>query len=237
MINLGCSGWYYEHWAGTFYPSNLDRGDWLEYYSKKFKTVEINSTFYNFPTPKILKGWTKRTPDDFKLSLKVNRLISHEKRFEGTEELIERFYKLGDKLGDKLGCFLFQLPSDMNRNLKTLEAIIKQFDLEKNNVIEFRHESWWDPRVYALLKENDIAFCIESHPKLPEDIVVTSKNVYFRLHGRDKMYSSNYSKQDLQELARKIGKIKGKKEVWIYFNNDLDGYAPTNCLQLAKMLK
>ena len=112
---LGCSGWYYDEWQGIFYPDDLPKKEWLQFYSKQFNTVEMNNTFYRFPTEKILKSWFKRTQKDFIFTLKANRLFTHRKRFQDVKGLVDQFYQLADVLSEKLGCILFQLPPTMNK--------------------------------------------------------------------------------------------------------------------------
>ena len=156
---LGCSGWYYNDWAGKFYPEKLNKSKWLEYYSKHFNTVEINNTFYRFPNEKTVKGWYNRTPDDFKITLKANQLITHRKRFKNTQSTINRFYGLAEILEDKLSCILFQFPPFKSKDIDFLKNAINQFDISKNNVIEFRHPSWFDKEVYNVLNEFNVSFC------------------------------------------------------------------------------
>jgi len=158
------------------------------------------------------------------------------KKFKNTRELIKNFYSLGGQLKEKMGCFLFQLPPNLKFSENKLKEIINQLDLEKKNVIEFRHVSWFAKEVYKEFKKNGIIFCIVSSPKLPEDFVKTTKDVYIRFHGRGSWYSSNYSDKELKEWAAKIKKSKAKN-VWVYFNNDANAYAVKNCIYLKKLLK
>ena len=113
---LGCSGWYYDHWVDRFYPGNLDKAKWLGYYAEHFNTVEVNSTFYHFPTKRMLRGWYRRTPEDFVFTLKANQLITHKKKFQGTRGLVDRFYQIAELLEDKLGCILFQIPPLLSKD-------------------------------------------------------------------------------------------------------------------------
>lgn len=232
----GCSGWYYKDWKGRFYPERLSESKWLEYYSRHFNTVEINNTFYRFPNEKTVKGWHNRTPEDFKVTLKVNQLITHRKRFEGTQSAINRFYNLADILEDKLGCILFQFPPDIPKNIVFLKNAIKQFDPLKNNIVEFRHSSWFDSEVYKLLGEFEVGFCSVSSPELPEDIITTSNTVYVRFHGIGvEKYRYLYSKEELKGWADKIRKLD-VENVFCYFNNDYNANAPQNCIMLKEML-
>lgn len=233
---LGCSGWYYDHWVGRFYPEDLDKTKWLEYYAEHFNTVEVNSTFYRFPTKRMLRSWYRRTPEDFVFTLKANQLITHKKKFKGTQGLVDRFYQLAELLEDKLACILFQIPPFLSKDIVFLKAVIEQLDLEKDSVVEFRNQSWFCEEVYSLLRENRVGFCTISAPNLPQDLVATSHNAYVRFHGRNDWYRYLYSKGELQKWAEKIQRLE-VKNVFCYFNNDYQANAVTNCQQLRENLE
>jgi len=234
-VNVGCSGWFYWHWKDRFYPSNVPQSKWFKYYTTKFNTVELNSTFYHFPKISTAKNWYKQSPKNFIYTLKVNRVITHIKKFKATSRLVKDFYKVGDELKEKIGCFLFQLPPSLKFNKKKLDEIIDQLDLKRRNVLEFRHDSWFTPEVYEILRKNKIIFYIVSSPSLPEDFVKTTEEIYVRFHGRGGWYSSNYSDDELKEWAKKIKKSKAE-QVWAYFNNDFNANATRNALTLKKLL-
>lgn len=233
---LGCSGWYYDNWVGRFYPEKLSKSKWLQYYSKHFNTVEVNNTFYRFPNEKTIKGWFNRTPENFKLTLKANQLITHRKRFKDTQSTINRFYNLVEILENKLGCILFQLPPSQSKDINFLKNAARQFDSTKNNVIEFRHSSWFDDEVYDLLKECEVGFCSVSAPDLPDNLINTSNLSYVRFHGiGTEKYQYLYSEGELKEWADKIKKSNSDK-IFCYFNNDYNANAPKNCQMLQKIL-
>ena len=232
---IGCSGWFYWHWKGLFYPDDLEQSKWFKHYTKCFNTVELNSTFYRFPKPSTAKGWYRQAPPSFIYTLKVNRLITHIKKFKGCNQLIKDFYKVGDEVKEKMGCFLFQLPPSLKYNKKKLDEIMDQLDLERSNVLEFRHPSWFTEEVYDSLKSSGIIFCAVSAPGLPETLVKTADDVYIRFHGKESWYAYEYSKEELKEWKARIEKLKPKR-VWAYFNNDANAYAPFNALALKKLL-
>jgi len=235
MKYLGCSGWYYGHWEGLFYPEGLAKNKWLEFYAKKFNTVEVNATFYRFPFPNMVKGWYNKTSKDFKFTLKGNRLITHVKKLKDVKKLVNSFYKTADILKEKLACILWQFPPSLKLDLKRLDKFCKDLNTKYNNVIEFRHKTWYCKDVYKLLKKNRIGYCIVSAPNLPEDIKVTTKFAYIRFHGKKSWYGSRYSKKEMQEWAEIIKKLK-VKDVYAYFNNDYNAYAVKNCLELKKLV-
>jgi len=236
MNYLGCSGWSYDHWIKRFYPKDLPSNQWIIYYAKTFNTVEINMSFYRFPFPNMIKAWYKKTPKDFKFTFKANRLITHMKKLKNTKPIINRFYKLTDLMKEKLGCILFQLPPSIKYNKTLLNNFIKQLNKKYKNVIEFRHESWFNKECYNILKKNNIIYCIVSSPEMPEDYQKTSNIVYLRLHGKQGMYSDNYSKKELKEIANKLKKLR-YKHCYVYFNNDSNAYAVYNCIELKKAMK
>lgn len=228
---VGCSGWYYKHWKDIFY--NVSQKKWLSFYASKFRTVELNSTFYRFPNDKTVELWLSNTPENFIFSLKVSRLVTHIKRFHG--DYLENFYNLCKKFGDKLGCVLFQLPPNFTYKPEYLRRILASVDPDFMNVFEFRHKSWLTSEVYDALRENGISFCIVSSPKMPGDFIRTSENIYIRFHGSTAMYASDYSRRELASWAGKISN-SGAKKVFAYFNNDVGAFAPKNALELLKLL-
>ena len=236
MYHIGCSGWFYWHWKRKFYPANLPQSKWFQFYAKHFSTVELNSPFYHFPKLSTAKAWYRNSPKNFIYTLKVNRFITHIKKFKGTSGLIKDFYKLGDGLKEKMGCFLFQLPPSLRFNMEKLNEIIKQLDAERNNVIEFRHESWFTEEVYDKFKKNNIIFCIVSSPEMPETFAKTADDIYIRFHGKEDLYGSNYSNKELKSWAKKI-KNSRARNTWAYFNNDSNAYAVKNSLCLKEILR
>jgi uncharacterized protein YecE (DUF72 family) len=198
--------------------------------------VEVNSTFYRFPNKEMLRNWYRKTPEDFVFALKVNQLITHEMKFQGTQGLVDRFYQLAELLKDKLGCILFQIPPHRSKDIVFLKVVIEQLDHEKDNVMEFRHPSWFCEEVYSLLRENQVGLCSVSAPDLPQVVVATSPNAYVRFHGKNYWYHYLYSKEELQKWAEKIRRLKAKN-VFCYFNNDYQANAVSNCQQLRENLE
>ncbi len=233
---LGTSGYSYQHWKQRFYPKDLPQNEWLEYYAKYFLTVEINSSFYRFPYPNVLKAWYNKTPKDFLITLKANRSITHIKRLRNVKRLLNNFYSLADLLKEKLGCILFQLPPNFKIDTKILKNFLEMLPNKYENVVEFRNNSWFCNEVYELLKQYNIIFCIVNSPSISTRFIKTSNTSYIRFHGLKSLYSSNYSDKELKDYAEKIKNLKAKK-VYAYFNNDFNTYAVKNCLKLKSLLK
>ena len=236
VYQLGTSGWSYSEWKGRFYPEGLSQKKWLPFYAEHFSTVEINMTFYRLPKPDTLMGWLDKTPSDFMFTLKANRQITHYKKLKDVKSDLRYFYILADSLQDRLGCILFQLPPSLTLDLDLLKSFLSILSSSHKNVIEFRHESWFTERIYDLLREHKVTFCVVSSPKLPDTIIETAETSYFRFHGRIGWYKYNYSDDELKEWAEAIRKTE-VQECFIYFNNDYHAYAVRNCQKLGEFLK
>lgn len=236
-VNVGCSGWFYWHWRGLFYPQELPTTKWFEHYARNFNTVELNAPFYSWPTVNAVKGWSRQTGDTkFIYTVKVCELITHVKRFRRTHTLVRDFGFIADVLGDRMGCFLFQLPPSYQYSADRLKSILGQLDPSRRNVVEFRHRSWWNPKVYAAFKQAGAMFCSCSAPGLPDELISTSDEVYIRFHGRSRWYRHDYTSEELTVWTERV-KASGCRRVWAYFNNDRDGYAIRNAQEFSRQLK
>jgi len=219
--HIGCSGFSYKEWKEEFYPKGLAQSKWFNYYTEHFDTLELNTTFYRFPTDKSLKGWYDKAPDGFSFSAKVPKSITHFKKFEDTDRMVNDFYTLlREGLQEKLGCVLFQLPPNLLYSREKLDKIISQADPAFTNVIEFRHESWWRKDVQNLLKKHAISFCGVSFPKIRfDDAVINTPTCYYRFHGVPKLFYSEYDKKFIERIYNEVVQNKKVKTAYIYFNN------------------
>ena len=234
-VYVGCSGWRYWKWRDSFY-AGVPQENWFEHYLKRFDTVEINASFYSWPTVANVQAWRRQSgKKKFVYTVKVCELITHVRRFKGTKTLIRDFGLLADILGERMGCFLFQLPPSHHYTKARLEAIVSQLDPARRNVVEFRHASWWNDEVYRAFQEAGIIFCSCSGPRLPDELIRTADEVYVRLHGPKRWYQHDYSKSELAIWTDRI-RASGAKRAWIYFNNDNDAHAPKNAKALRRML-
>ena len=234
--HVGCSGWFYWKWRGLFYPADIPAGEWFDYYAEHFDTVEINASFYSWPTVTNVKSWKRQAGyRKFIYTVKVCELITHIKKFKGTKTLVKDFGMIADILGERMGCFLFQLPPSYRFTKARLKSILAQLDPARRNVLEFRHASWWNETVYAAFREAGVIFCSCSGPKLPDELVKTADDVYVRLHGPERWYRHHYSMEELSKWAESI-KASGAKRAWIYFNNDNEGHAPENAITMQRLL-
>ena len=236
-LNIGCSGWFYWHWRGAFYPQDMPTKDWFAHYQKHFRTVELNAPFYSWPTINTVKTWARQAENEnFIYTIKVCELITHVKRFSRTQTLVKDFGFIADLLGAHMGCFLFQLPPSFHYTSARLKNILIQLDSTRRNVVEFRHGSWWNDKVYAAFKKAGVIFCSCSAPRLPDELITTTHDVYIRFHGPSKWYWHDYTPAELGVWVERI-KASGCKRVWAYFNNDRDGHAIKNAKELTKQLK
>ncbi|ELR71581.1 hypothetical protein C900_02496 [Fulvivirga imtechensis AK7] len=234
--HIGCSGFYYNDWVGKFYPEDLKKKKWLEYYAETFDTVEINNSFYRMPKESTVQGWYDRTPHNFTFTLKGSRYVTHIKKLKEVSESVAYFYHLADILKEKLGSVLWQLPPGLKKNMERLEAFCRLLTPEYKNVIEFRHQSWFDEEVYDMLRKYRVAYCIISAPQdLPEHVISTAKHAYMRFHGKDHWYNYYYSDEELKQWGELLGKMEAD-EVFIYFNNDYNANAVKNGKKLTELL-
>lgn len=228
---IGCSGFHYKEWKNSFYPEGLAQKKWFDFYCSKFNTIELNVTFYRFPRVEFLKNWFDKSPGDFIFSVKVPRLITHYKRLNDCDRLLNDFYTTcREGLGKKLGPVLFQFPSLFNYTAKNLGLLKSAVQKGFTNVAEFRDKSWWTDDVYKTLKKYGISFCGISHPSLPDTPVVNTKTVYYRFHGVPKLYYSGYSQRALEQITTALSAAQNWKKAFIYFNNTADIYAIENAL-------
>jgi uncharacterized protein YecE (DUF72 family) len=202
---IGCSGFHYKEWKEIFYPKGWPQTKWFQYYASQFNTLEINNTFYRFPELKLFENWYLKAPENFSFSVKVPRTITHYQQFKDTEQQLTDFYDLAKAgLKEKLGCILFQLPPQFQYSAEKLDMMIRQTNIFFQNVIEFRHISWWRKDVMNILKEHNISFCGVSYPGLISDAIVNTPFPYYRFHGVPKLYYSSYDHSFLDQVVQQI---------------------------------
>lgn len=229
---IGCSGYHYPEWKRVFYPDDVPQRKWFDYYCGHFNTLELNVTYYKFPRLEFLKRWYERSPQGFTFTVKAPRQITHFKKFQDARQMLYDFNVTAKEgLGSKLGCVLFQFPSSFHYEAAKLARITEMMDPSLKNVVEFRHESWWNGEVFAALANAGIIFCGMSHPSLPDVAVTTGQTLYYRFHGTPHLYNSLYEMRKLEQVVQEISS-GGASEAFIYFNNTASGHAITNAKQL-----
>lgn len=241
-VLMGTSGWSYKEWIGPFY-SKMDRS-MLQAYTKVFRTVEIDSTFYRYPSKGTVMGWTRYSPEEFVYTAKLPGLITHEKKLDlskGVEEDLKVFVELMEPLylNGKLGCILIQLPPKFGFNPEKLERFLEILPTQVNFAVEFRDKSWIRNETWALLEKCQVAYTIVDEPLLPPEVHITSRIAYFRWHGRGSRpwYDYRYPSNELEPWVSKVNEVAGKtKKIYGFFNNHFHGYAVENCIQIMEML-
>ncbi len=231
MLYIGTSGYSYPYWKNRFYPEKLAASKWLQYYATQFNTLELNNSFYRFPKTEHLKKAAGQTPDDFVFSVKAHKVITHTRRMKDVRETILEFTDIVQEgLGDKLACILYQMPPSYSYSEERMDDIVHNLSSGRQNVIEFRHVSWWRREVYQHLEEHHIHFCSVSYPGLPEDHIMTGHILYRRMHGVPELFKSSYSEGELAVLS---GQIPAEGNSFVYFNNTMfeAGYSNARSLQ------
>lgn len=242
-IRLGCSGWEYSDWKGLFYQDNgLPE---LEEYSQVFNTTEITSTFYSFPSEDMVDAWVNHTPDGFRFSVKLNRLVTHEKLLRidrDVEHDVGKFCTHLEPLYDagKLACILIQLPPGLEFDAGLLGEFLKILPGKYRFALESRNKSWVAHGIEArkILEKSGVAPVIVDSPHFPVDTSLTPDFAYIRWHGRGRKvwYDYSYSKEELALWEKRIREISAKADVFGYFNNHYHGFAPGNCMEMLGML-
>ena len=241
-ILLGTSGWSYKEWEGSFYKKGEKRK--LRAYTKVFPTVEIDSTWYRYPSKGMVMGWLKYTPPHFVFTAKIPKIITHEKKLGLKGDVkadMETFLDIMQplQLNGKLGCLLIQLPPSYVYNLDNLETFFQILSPQFRFAVEFRNLSWIRGDTWRLLEEYNVAYTNVDEPLLPPEVHLTTDFTYFRWHGHGSKPWFNYLYKT-EELEPWIPKVKAAskkvKKVLGYFNNHFHGYAPENCLSLIEKL-
>ena len=224
---IGTSGYNYPEWRGTFYPEKFSTTKMLAYYAERFNTVEVNYTFYRMPTPALLEGWAKGTPEDFTFTLKAPRRITHDSKLQRCAELTQAFCKTATTLGAKLGVLLFQLPPTFKRDDVVFGQFLDLIPEGTRAAFEFRHASWHDDAVFAALRRRNLALCIADSEKMSTPVVSTADYSYFRL--RDE----GYQPADIERWGSIISGVTGATAAYVYFKHEEQGKGP----ELAQILK
>lgn len=226
-VLVGASGWQYDSWRGLLYPQGLAQAKWLEHYAASFCTVEVNNTFYRLPERTTFVSWARRTPDDFVVTVKASRYLTHVRRLRDPEEPVARLLRAAEGLGDKLGPVLLQLPPDLQVRIRDLERTLRCFPSGVRLAVEPRHESWFTDDLRAVLEAHDAALCMaDRHSRPVTPLWRTASWGYLRLHeGRGAAHPC-YGRSALSSWATRLAELFGRDDdVYVYFNNDPRGCA------------
>ncbi len=234
----------YDSWRGQLYPAGAPKRRWLELYAGHFDTVEVNSTFYRLARREAVATWVAQTPDRFTFAVKASRYLTHVRRLRdiavGTERFLEPLEPLVE--GGRLGPILWQLPENFHRDDARLHEWLDGLpagpaERPFRHTIEFRHPSWFCPAVLGALRAREVALTIGDHPSRRfQPQLATADWMFIRFHWGARGRRGNYSATELRDWAARIAAWRAEHEVWAYFNNDWEGFAPRNATRLVGSL-
>jgi len=238
-IYIGTSGWTYDDWTGPFYPPEVKGAQRLVFYADRFDSVEVNASFYRIPTQTMIDAWNRRLAKTFQLVLKGSRVITHLKKLHDCDEPLAAFWRQVEQL-HTLRVILWQLPPSLHKDPQRLDRFLAGLPRRKHkpvrHAVEFRHESWWDDEVAAVLKRHKAAFVAVSHPRLPDDVLPTADFLYLRFHGMGKdLYRYDYSRDELEAWATRLAPHLAGRTLYAFFNNDYQANAPRNAATFREL--
>ena len=236
-IRIGCSGWQYKHWRGDFYPAELPTARWFAHYALSFDTVEINNSFYRLPPAETFAAWREQAPARFLYAVKASRFLTHMKKLKDPEDPLARFFDNARQLGARIGPVLYQLPPRWPLNLERLEIFLRALPRGYRHTVEFREPSWYDERVYELLRRYNVALCLHDMQGSTSGRLVVGPFIYVRFHFGTKKYGGGYSDDRLDEWAEWLtARAADGLHVFAYFNNDSGGHAPRDAVRLRQKI-
>jgi uncharacterized protein YecE (DUF72 family) len=237
QIRVGCSGWQYKHWRADFYPAELPQSLWFAHYAKEFDTVEINNSFYRLPPAVTFAKWREQAPRRFVYAVKASRFLTHMKKLKDPEEPLARFFDGAAQLGPHLGPVLYQLPPGWRLDIDRFEHFLRALPKGRRHTVEFREPSWYDERVYALLRRHKVALCLHDMQGSATARLIVGPFVYVRFHHGTAKYGGRYPDDRLDEWADWLAERAGDGlDVFAYFNNDTGGHAPRDAVRLRDRL-
>ncbi len=210
----------------------------MSFFSKHFPAVEVNMTFYRLPHKAMLERWMRVTSCEFMFTLKLWRHITHEKRLADCGQELRDFFATAETLGPKRGPLLVQLPPSMRMDLARLDAFLTEVKAaspkyEWRVAVEFRNRDWLRQETSTLFDRHDAALCLSDMPRCPITEPNDASLVYARQHGPTGTYSGCYSKEQIAADAVRVRSwLNQGRDVYVYFNNDIEGYAVDNARQL-----
>ncbi len=218
-LYVGTSGYSYPEWKGTFYPEDMPEKKMLRFYAERFGSVEINNTFYRMPKASVLQAWAAEVPSNFKFVLKAPQRITHFQRLKAAEDNVAYFARTAATLNDRLGPLLFQLPPYLKKDVPRLRDFLPLLGNDRA-AFEFRHQSWFDDEVFALLREHQAALCIaEAENELQIPFVSTAHWGYLRLRRPD------YGDPELKKWRERVGQQRWR-EAYVFFKHEEEGKGP-----------
>ncbi|MCU1348730.1 MAG: hypothetical protein JWO56_1760 [Acidobacteria bacterium] len=221
-ISVGTSGYSYKEWKGSFYPEDLPAAKMLPFYAQHFDTVEINNTFYRMPDGKTMVKWAREVPDGFLFGVKAPQRITHQKKLVDCGDDVRQLFEAASELGPKLGPVLFQLPPFARKDAAKLRDFIAILPPDKVVGFEFRHASWLDEEIYAILRDRDAALCASDTDETPDSdslVVPTASWGYLRLR------RTQYADGDVERWAKRVESQRWER-AFVFFKHEDEGKGP-----------
>jgi uncharacterized protein YecE (DUF72 family) len=229
-LYVGTSGYSYKEWKGTFYSDDLPDKQMLRYYGERFRSVEINNTFYRMPKASVLEAWAGEVPADFKFVLKAPQRITHVKRIGDVAEDVAFFLETAGALGPRLGPVLFQLPPFMKKDVGRLRALLDLLPERPRAAFEFRHASWFDDDVADALRAKGAALCVADTDEEPlTDVRATAAWGYLRLR------RLTYTDDDVAAWHDRI-LAQSWDEAFVFFKHEDEARGPELARKLVDRL-
>lgn len=242
QLRIGCSGWGYDDWLGSFYPQDTPKSDYLSLYSRVFDCVEVDSSFYRNPGAAMTKTWYKSTPDGFVFTMKMPRRITHEKKLRQVTEPLGWLYTSAKELHEKCGFLVAQLPPSIkfDKDWTIMQEFVKSLDASYRHAIEFRHASWFREDVYSLLRDRNVAMVWTENQYLRSPSAVTADSIYLRMVGDREITEFHEVQKDksaemrawYKELEDAADSVKG---AMVFFNNHYAGFGPGSVNEFRRL--
>jgi len=236
-LRVGCSGWQYKHWRGDFYPADLPVSRWLEYYSSRFDTVEINNSFYRLPDTRTFDRWRERVPPGFLYAVKASRYITHMKKLKDVDASVELLLSRLAQLNRALGPVLYQLPPRWPLNLQRLTAFLQMLPPHLTHVVEFRDPAWYVEDVFEALATHGASLCLHDMEGAATGLRLVGPAVYIRFHGPTKYHGTYASDALAVPAAWCAERLAEGVPVYAYFNNDAGGHAPRDAARFRELTR
>lgn len=231
LFFAGTSGWAYPSWKPDFYPQKLAQAKFLQHYSTQLNAVEVNFTFRQLLKETTAQKWIAETPAGFRFGIKAHQVITHIKRLKNTADFLPRFLSTIEPLAQagKLGPVLFQLPPNMKADVKVLEDFLATLPRAVRSAFEFRHESWFNEEIFALLKSGNRALCIAETEDRTTPDVVTADFAYYRYR------KPSYTGEERQAMVKRLEEHRSEgRDVFAFFKHE---ETPEGALYAVEMLR
>lgn len=238
---MGCVGWSYPEWVGSFYPPRTEASDFLALYARVFDIVEVDSTFYGIPSQDLARSWLEGTPESFAFTAKFPRLITHDRQFRDVDDPLRWFFGSMAILRPKLGPLVIQLPPRFSiaTGREVLEAFVDRLPTGYRYAIEFRHRSWFTQETFGWLQDRGVALCWSENDFVDVPPEVTTDFVYLRFIGdRSQPKLTGAIQRDrTAEIRKWFERLRAVEDrvghAYVFFNNHFAGFGPA-CVNLFR---